>query len=310
MFDLHIWYIKLTSNMENIKVPDNTKILESLYLSQMKAGAYTSIQVAEAIDKNPDLKELFPPIEIIRAGRTICGITAVSLGINVIKGERIIGDSGDEFFKVGDFYKYILDYQGYKSPYDPKEYQNGWWVINPNTKDVYHHALIAWAENFDIEAMQVYDFSGIEDFENFLIKGGVATVSVSNRYVKDITTENDPACFVEKDGKTFMLIENEDHSITEREFRQNSHLVSVVGITSQKEVLVMDSFELRQQKNKNKVRKIPISIFNQYLNKGKEKALLLSTDKITRSEKYKILPCYIPEEVRELMREKILNKNL
>jgi hypothetical protein len=135
-------------------------------------------------------------------------------------------------------------------------------------------------------------------------------VSVSNRYAKEITTENDPACFVEKDGKTFMLIENEDNSVTEREFRQNLHLVSVVGITSQKEVLVMDSFELRQQKNKNKVRKIPISIFNQYLNKGKEKALLLSKDKIIRSEKYKILPCYIPGEVRELMREKIQNKNL
>jgi hypothetical protein len=48
MFDLHIWYIKLTNNMENIKVPDNTKIFESLHLSQMKAGEYTAIQIAEA----------------------------------------------------------------------------------------------------------------------------------------------------------------------------------------------------------------------------------------------------------------------
>jgi hypothetical protein len=296
--------------METPKTIESIKTFEPFHLSQMKAGEYTAIQVADAIDRNADLKELFPPIDIISAGRTICGITAVSLAVNVVSRERIIGDAGDEGFKVGDFYRFVLDYQGYKSASPHVGLENGWWVINPTTKDIYHHALIAWIENFDVEAMQVYDFKGIEDFEGFLTKGGVATVSVSNRFVKEITTENDPSCFVEEEGKTFMLIENEDNSITKREFRQNSHLVSIVGITPQKEVLFMDSFELRQQKNKNRVRRIPVLVFNQYLNKGKEKALLLSKNKIPKSDKYKILPCYIPEEVRELMREKIQNSKL
>jgi len=296
--------------MEQYKTPDRITPLEHFYLSQMKAGEYTAVQVAEAVQKNSNLKDLFSSMDIIRAGRTICAITAVSLGINVVKRRRVIGDIGDESFKVGDFYKYILDYQAYKSSNNPAEYPNGWWVINPTTRDIYHHALIAWAESFGIEALQVYDFHHIEDFESFLKTGGVAIVSVSNRFVKDITTENDSACFIEKEGKTFMLIENEDGSVIEREFRQNSHLVTVVEITSQKDVVFMDSFELKQQKNKNRVRKVSVSVFNQYLNKGKEKALLLSETKIPiNKEKYKVLSCYIPEKVRKLMRERIQNSH-
>ena len=294
--------------MENL--PKKEKInLDDCRLSQMKAGPYAATQVEKAIEKNPSLAELFPPIEVLRAGRTICGVTAMSTGVNFIKKERIIADEGSAKFKVGDFYRFVLDYQGYKPSSPHSGFENGWWVINPNTKDVYHHALVAWAESFDCHVSQINGFKKIEDFGFLLNQDTAAIVSVSNRFVKEITVQNDPECFIEKEGKTFMLILNEDGTFLEREFRPNTHLITVVGIDFEKqEIRYTDSFELRQQKDKTPIRVLSFEIFNRYLMPGKEKALIVSNSAIPENDSFQKISTYIPDEVRTLLSENIALK--
>lgn len=286
--------------------------LELYCLSQIKAAPYT-LEIIRSLDivrEDPSLGAV-KETDVYRLRRGLCLPCAAATCINKVKGERLIGDS-EGSIRIGDFFKIVLPFHGTKGVINPetgKEFSAGWLVATPNG-DIYHHAIIAFAQALGVTGVTVRDFKSITEFSHILDKGGCFAVSLDNRFVLEQTLGNNPELVdysPNQKHKPKILIEGEE-GLGFRNFEEGRHVVAILEINEGK-TLIADSFVLPQM-GSNLLLELDISIVDKYLTYktgGSTRGIIFSLnpriDEFIRPEY--LFPVTIPEKVVKTIRENL-----
>lgn len=237
-----------------------------LLLNQTRAAPYVK-EVIDDFDKKGKLSPnfwIFRTSETKEIARHLCLPTASSSAINLLLGKKIIGDK-DGDFRVGDFYRLFIPLHSAQPTGLPAPYDQGWWVMD-QTGNIFHQAIIAFAQMFNVQAQSLMGFSSIEwIFEKIGQNRAVAVVSVDNRYLLGDNSHLNPG----------------------------RHSVLVLSLEN-KQALVFDTFDSR-----SKI--IDLESLNRSLAQDKtrpKQGLVFSLTKINFPEKY-VKKIHIPEKVKD-----------
>lgn len=265
------------------EVEETVLPLESYGLNQIKAASYTyqAIHSLEIVNQDPSLKAV-KETDVYRLRRGLCLPCAAATCINKVKGERLIGDEDGEL-KVGDFFRFVLPFHGSKGldSQTGKEFSNGWLVVTPEG-DVYHQAIIAFAEALDVEARAVRDFESVIEFRPIVEQGGALAVSLDNRFVIEQTLRNDPELVVyEGDPQTVRpkILIKDKSGYDYREFQNGRHVVAILEFEGNR-ALINDSFFLPQMRG-SLLMKLDVATIDSYLKYqtgGLSRGIVFSSD--------------------------------
>lgn len=248
-----------------------------MLLNQLRAGNKTKQVIDSLYQENKlgkSLKWLGNKTDE-EIGRRICLPTAASTAINLLYNREIIGDNSG-LIVVADFYKWLLPLHktgptSWLPPYD-----NGWWVID-NEGNVFHQAIIAFAQLFDIYGLSIINFPSIE-------------------WIYDLPQK----------GEFIVVASVKNHS--------SRHSVTILGLTK-KECQYLDPFQILKNDQTPKVTTVFVADFNQKLARDGSRptqAIVLSLKPLVFPKNY-IKPVFIPDYVtRQLTRVKkdLIFKNL
>ncbi|MDD1475289.1 hypothetical protein MEO41_29090, partial [Dolichospermum sp. ST_sed4] len=83
--------------------------------------------------------------DVYRLRRGLCLPSASAAAVNLVLGQRLIGDD-DSDLRIADFFSTLLPYHGqFKSEQLPR----GWLVVT-SSGDMYHHAIAAFVRGLDL----------------------------------------------------------------------------------------------------------------------------------------------------------------
>lgn len=279
--------------------------IRPLLIDQIKAASYTSEVLAELKESgvlDPRIPEHMAILEtdVYRLRRGLCLPSAVSTSINLVSRRKIIGDD-EGVLKVGDFYRYLLPHHGH---YISDTMKRGWLVVT-NTGDMYHHAVVAFAEGLGYFGQSVTGFNTLESFRDVIATGGSVSISMNNRFVIEQTLANSAENVKHENGETKIKVQNEG-GYAFRKFEDGRHVVTIAGFADDN-VVIADSFNLPQIGANGILVTLPIKTADQYLRYHDEAAtrgIVISTEE-RAWRGLQSVQLQIPEEIRKDLAEKL-----
>lgn len=232
-------------------------------INQIKAAEDT-LHIVKTID-DPSLAAV-QETDVYRLRRGLCLPSATATCINTLLETRLIGETHDDApLRIADLYKMVLPFHNQEQLQDKNGRINDkpWYVATPHG-DMYHHTMMAISEGLGLQAQSIEDFENVEQLLPFLQKKGVLALSLNNRFVLDITLQNDPHLVrKEANGDDSILIDS-GNGLDFRKFENGRHVVSMLGLSQNGNVLVNDSFRLPQMTSAP-IMEVPIETINDYL---------------------------------------------
>jgi hypothetical protein len=271
-------------------------------LDQIKAADYT-LKVIKDIDNSTGLDSSLGAVketDIFRLRRGLCLPSASASCINWVVKDRIIGDDKGEI-KVGDIYRILLPFHSRKdfADIDPDRIEKGWLFATPEG-DVYHQAIVAFSEGLGVPALPAVGFDSVATFKPLLEQGGAVAVSLDNKFVIDHTLKGNSELVEKIDNDWKILIEGPS-GLESRKFEEGRHVVSILELTEDGFVIIVDSFRLPQMSEESTVLKLPIKEVDKYLNYstgGSSRGILFAKDRnifsLWQNEVAKVV---VPEEI-------------
>ena len=296
---------------QKLEIKESDRYLEQYCLNQIKAAPYTLqvIRSLNIIEKDPSLTAV-KETDVYQLKRRLCLPCAAATCINKLKGERIIGDEGGAL-RVGDFFKYVLPLHRAKGVIDPntgKEFPKGWLVVTPKG-DVYHHAIIAFAQALGVTGKAVRNFESITEFSPIITAGGTLAVSLDNRFVIEQTLKNNPELVAYGGNPNKVqpkILTKTERGYDYREFQEGRHSVAVLDFFDN-QVILSDSFFLPQMQG-NLLMKLDTKLVDHYLDYktgGLSQGIIFSLDpEVERliSPQY-LFPIAVPEDKVRIIRK-------
>lgn len=287
-----------------------TEYYSHFAIDQIKAAAPT-LEVVQHI-KDISLAAV-KETDIYRLRRGLCLPSATATNINTLLGTRLIGETYEDApLRIADLYDMVLPYHNRTELEDKEGNINNrpWFVATPQG-DMYHHTMIALAEGLGLHANSIENFKSLEDLLPFLEKNGALALSLDNRFVIDVTLQNDPELTrKEPNGDDSILIEN-GQELDFRKFENGRHVVSLLGLVGDN-IIVHDSFRLPQMKHSS-VMEVPIETVNHYLRyydnaSTRGIAFATDTDSLQTIEHFENKNIFIPQELVYSIQEKTQRK--
>lgn len=286
---------------ENLQESD----VRPLLIDQIKAANYTSNVLAELQHNgvlNADIPEHKAILEtdVYRLRRGLCLPSAVSTSINLVSRRKVIGDN-DGILKVGDFYRYLLPHHGH---YISDAMKRGWLVVT-DTGDMYHHAVVAFAEGLGYTGQSVAGFDTLEKFRAIIAGGGSASVSMNNRFVIEQTLTNSPEN-IKVDGEVTQIKVQTAEGQVFRRFEDGRHVVTIVGF-EEDTVTIADSFNLPQIGDNGMLVTLPIKTADTYLryhDQAMTRGVVITKER-HHLDGLKSTDLLIPDEVRSDLSKKL-----
>lgn len=242
-------------------------IVNYLGINQIKAadGVYKTLEEMSLDD--PTLQAV-KETDIFRLRRGLCLPCAAATCVNNLFGKKVIGEdkiNDGSSLTIGDFFRLLLPLHNQKNLINKQGqvYQNPWFVVDKEG-NLYHQAVIAFAQGLEIEAVSVLRFSDIKDFFPFVRQGGNMAVSLDNNFVLEQTLGLDPNFVEEKPDGYYIRIEG-PNGLEFRRFESGRHIVSILGINNEGILIVHDSFVLPQMTDKKGTLVVDPETINQYL---------------------------------------------
>lgn len=278
--------------------------LDNLVISQIDAASYTKnvLNNLPMIGCDPSLIAV-KETDIFRLRRGLCLPSAAAVCIDTVLEKRLIGDS-DGAVKVGDFFRLVLPFHNRRDLVDENgnKFEKPFWVVTPEG-DVYHHAIISFSEGLGVPARAISDFT-ISDLLPFIEKGGKLALSLNNDFVIEQTLSNDPDLVSKDNGEIRILIEGAG-GVEYRRFEQGRHVVAILGEVD-KHLIISDSFQLPNMKEKNKLLYLEIPVIEKYLkyhNGAETRAIAFAKERkqldvLSKFQKESFIPKEIVDHVR------------
>jgi hypothetical protein len=270
-----------------------------LLIDQIRAADDASAAIAELKSQgilNPEDPHHLAVIEtdVYRLRRGLCLPSAASVAINVIKNERLIGDSEGEI-KIGDYFRFLLPHHGrYPTPEQP----NGWYVISPSG-DMYHQSIVAISEALDVQAFSCQGITSVSEFRPVLHDGGSVAVSLNNRFVIEQTLAPYPGSVIEMEDATLIKVATAD-GFEYRPFQNGRHVVTLLELNGRNATFA-DSFNLPQTGTHGLTVTVPIEKVDQYLtyhDGAASRSIVFLPPDIRLPSDLNPTPIRIPEEVK------------
>jgi hypothetical protein len=293
-----------------LKTETGLKVDYSKYLiDQIRAADDAQLAIRElelngTLDPNNEHHRAVIETDVFRLRRGLCLPSAASVAINLIKGERLIGDS-DGVLTIGDYFRFLLPHHGkYPTPEQP----NGWYVISPSG-DMYHQSIVAFSEALDINAYSCQGISSLEQLSPVLKVGGSVAVSLNNHFVIDHTLSTYPDT-VQKTQDQILIRVNTPNGQEYRPFQDGRHVVTLLDIYGG-EALIADSFNLPQTGKTGLTVSVPVNEVNKYLtyhDNTTSRSIVFLPQDIQLPPDLHPTPLRIPDEVVSDLSQKIGQK--
>lgn len=281
--------------------------LNDFVISQIEAADYTKDVLSNLTMVVGDASLVaVKETDIFRLRRGLCLPSAAAVCIDAVLEKRLVGDS-DGRVKVGDFFRLVLPFHNRRDLVDENgnKFLKPFWVVTPEG-DVYHHAIISFSEGLGVPARAISGFT-ISDLLPFIEKGGKLALSLNNDFVIEQTLSNDPDLVSKDNGEIRILIEGAS-GIEYRRFEQGRHVVAILGKVD-KHLIISDSFQLPNMKEKNKILYIEIPVIEKYLkyyNGAETRAIAFAKERTQLDELSKFQKeSFIPKEIVDHVRSEI-----
>ncbi len=279
-------------------------------LDQIKAANYT-LKTIKDIDNSTGLDSNLGAVketDIFRLRRGLCLPSASASCINWVAKGRLIGDDKGEI-KIGDIYRILLPFHNRKDFPDinSDRIEKGW-LFATLEGDVYHQAIVAFSEGLGMPALSVAGFDSIATFKPLLEQGGAVAVSLDNKFVIDHTLGKNNR-LVKKTGDEWKILIEGPSGLESRKFEEGRHVVSILEVTKDNSVIMIDSFRLPQMTEDSVVIKLPIKEVDKYLNYsigGSSRGILFAKNKNTFSLwQNKATKVIVPEKIVTTVRREM-----
>lgn len=302
-------------DLEKTTNPDLSYEEYPLAISQLKAGEEISKAILAAIENNPNLREIYSGWTTpTTASRTACIIASSGISMNYLAEKRVFTDSlelNSSNYEIGisDFYHRLLPFHGFTNQETKSaNYHQGWRVVS-DTRDAYHHAVIAWAESYGVSAKSVTNFNSVLHFQQLVERGCKIVVSLDNSIIPELTIRGDDnLVFRDKEGQIFINGINEQGKIQPRQFISGGrHALPIIDI-SEGYVTFIEPFILPQAQNKNPFFKINVETMDEFLPKiiNNRRAIIFSSSREIIEENIGdliIKDVFIPSKIRDQIKK-------
>lgn len=248
--------------------------------------------------------------DIYRLRRGLCLPSAAATCINTVLGERVIGEKpGEGKMTLGEFYRILLPHHNEKGLVNSEgqQYPNPWFVVTEQG-DMYHQAVIAIAKGCSVNGISIANFDSLDPITAFMENGGKVALSLDNRFVIDKTLHKRPDLTRNYNGKWQILTETKD-GIRYQNFEEGRHVVSLIDIDQEGNILLHDSFCLPQMERELTMMTLPSSEIEPYLvyaQGGATRAVAFSKGQdafvpLTKFKRDVFIPSVVVNEVKELL---------
>ncbi len=219
--------------------------IRSFGVSQIGAAADTAIAIKESPNVETDAS-LFAVREtdVFRLRRGLCLPSSSATCINGVLDKRAIGEThNDADITLGDIYRILLPFHNQKNLSNGQDqvFTKPWFVVTENG-DMYHQAMIAVANGFNVQAQSIIGIQNVERLREFVLTGGKVALSLDNTFVIDKTLDRDPEFVSQRSGSFYINIDGRNGNEF-RKFEEGRHVVSIIGIDGE-DFLIHDSFGL------------------------------------------------------------------
>jgi len=236
---------------------------ERLGVSQIQEAEHTLDVISNltSVQTDPTLKAV-AETDIYRLRRGLCLPSAAATCVNHLFGEPRLGVNGE--ITVGDMYRLLIPFHNQKglTNLSGETIDKPWWFCTKQG-DVYHHAVVAFALGFGVKAEPLIDFQSINQFRDFLEKGGTLAVSLDNWFVIEQTLKSRDDLVRRDNGRAEVKIDGPG-GVEYRAFEPGRHVVSVTGVSGQ-EFGCWDSFQLPQLCSRECSLRLPSGRIDPYL---------------------------------------------
>jgi hypothetical protein len=283
---------------------------EYALLDQIKAASYT-FEVIKEFEQNGGIDESLVAIketDVFRLRRGLCLPSAAATCINWVMRRRVIGDSRG-CIKIGDFYRLLIPFHQSRN-FNSKKILNleKGWLFATSEGDVYHHAVVAFSRALGVSAISVNGFNTILEFRSLFRQGGAMSLSLDNRFVIDHTLKRDKRLIKKENGRWRILIEGSE-GLGFREFEEGRHVVSLLEISDNGLVTILDSFRLPQMPVQKMIMRLNYQEVDKYLNyKTGEvtRGILFAGDNCILEEwRKRMVDVFVPSEIVETIKREL-----
>ncbi len=238
-------------------------MVERLGVSQIEEAESTLEAISSLMRVQSDLTlKAVAETDIYRLRRGLCLPSAAATCINHLFGESRLGVNGE--VTVGDMYRLLIPFHNEKglTNLSGEKIDKPWWFCT-RQGDVYHHAIVAFALGFGVEAEPIIDFQSINQFLGFLEEGGTLAVSLDNWFVVEQTLKSRSDLVERDNGRAKVKIDGPE-GVEYRNFEQGRHVVSITGVSDRK-FGCWDSFQLPQLSSEECSLQLSSSQIDRYL---------------------------------------------
>jgi len=236
----------------------NEFLVDQILAADDALKAITELKKAKLLDPKNESHRAILETDVFKLRRGLCLPCAASTAINQVLGYRLIGDTSG-ILTIGDYFRVLFPHHGsYPTPENPK----GWLITTPSG-DMYHHAIIAFAQGLGITAYSCQGFTDVSEFQPILEIGGGVTVSLNNHFVIEQTLAAYPETVEVIDSHPHIKVLTKTGSNLQP-FQNGKHVVTLLDIRNS-EAIVADSFNLPQTNTHGLTATLPLETLNKYL---------------------------------------------